>query len=139
MATETAPQRWAMLPEGLWRAPEFSLRTSRGPRGTPLLMGSPPCAPLGLASGTSDCQHLPERNPQATKKNSLPCHSSLQTCLARSAPPLQHNTQLIAGVASHGEVRGQRAAGETGLQGSEKGLDFRQAVLGSPSGSRGSE
>lgn len=50
----------------------------QGPsQGTPLLMRSRMCT-FGLASGTSGCQHLPERNPQATKKNSFPCHSSLR-------------------------------------------------------------
>lgn len=122
MATEAAPQRWVMLPEGLWQAWEFNLRTSSDPRGTASPQG-PLRAPLGLASGTFDCQYLPQRPPGPQRK-------------IHSPPP--HST-VIAGAAGQQEVRGQQAPGQTGLQDIKKGLDFMQQVLGSPEGSRGSE
>lgn len=68
MATET-PQ--ATLLEVSAGTAGFSVRT-RGPPGTP--------SPWGLAPGTCDLEHSPERPPGTPGKHGLPIHLRLETC-----------------------------------------------------------
>lgn len=120
MATETPPRPRAMLPEGLRRALEFSVRTSRSLRGNPSPWGraAPPPGPPGRPPGLLT-DSISQRGSLGHKENSSP--PPHPTALRGQSPSTSHQPSAEG----RSEVGG---GGQTGLQGSEKWWEALRAL-----------
>lgn len=103
MATETPPRHWAMLPEGLWRAPEFSIRTSRGLRGNPSPWG--PLRHLRARPPGLLTDSISQRGSLGHKEKSTPSHPSCP------AWPASHPPTSIAHSDCRGPAQGRSEVG----------------------------